>query len=68
MTSEQAQVIFDDFRQVDSAITRRFSGSGLGLALARRQARLLGGDVTVTSVPSEGSVFTAVLPLEFSAQ
>jgi signal transduction histidine kinase len=68
MTSEQAQVIFDDFRQVDSAITRRFSGSGLGLALARRQARLLGGDVTVTSVPSVGSVFTAVLPLEFSAQ
>jgi signal transduction histidine kinase len=65
---ESAHAIFEDFRQLDSALNRKFGGSGLGLALARRHARLLGGDINMTSVPGEGSVFTANLPLEFAQQ
>ncbi len=62
---EAAHVIFDDFRQLDGAVNRRFGGSGLGLALARRHARLLGGDISMRSTPGEGSEFTVDLPLEY---
>lgn len=57
-------LIFEEFRQVDGSETRRFSGSGLGLTLARQMARILGGDITVDSVPGEGSTFTVELPLD----
>ena len=42
--------------------TRKFGGTGLGLALAGRFCQMMGGDVTVNSVPGEGSVFTIKLP------
>jgi two-component system, NarL family, sensor histidine kinase EvgS len=42
--------------------TRRYGGTGLGLALSRKLARMMGGDVTVTSEPGKGSVFTVRLP------
>jgi signal transduction histidine kinase len=58
------QMVFDEFRQVDGSATRRYGGSGLGLALARRFARLLGGDIELHSVVGEGSTFTVELPLE----
>jgi signal transduction histidine kinase len=41
---------------------RRYSGTGLGLALSRKLARMMGGDVTVASEPGKGSVFTVRLP------
>ena len=56
------EIIFDEFRQVDGSVTRRFGGTGLGLALARQLARRLGGEVTVRSAATGGTVFTLNLP------
>lgn len=57
----QLERIFDPFVQADSSVTRRFGGTGLGLAITRRIAQALGGDVTATSFPGTGSVFTLTL-------
>jgi signal transduction histidine kinase len=65
IATEAQDVIFDEFRQVDGSVTRRYGGSGLGLALSRRLARLLGGDIRLRSTPDEGSTFTVELPLEY---
>jgi signal transduction histidine kinase/PAS domain-containing protein len=54
--------IFDPFWQVENKASRRVAGTGIGLSVARRLARLLGGDITVASRPGEGSTFTARLP------
>jgi signal transduction histidine kinase len=54
--------VFDEFRQMDGSATRRFGGTGIGLALSRQLARRLGGDVTVRSEPGKGSLFSLVLP------
>jgi len=59
------KTIFDDFRQLDGTLTREYGGSGLGLALARRLARLVQGDITVTSEPGAGSTFRLDVPLRY---
>ena len=51
------QSIFDAYAQADDSTTRRFQGAGLGLSISRQLARLMGGDITVQSIPDEGSVF-----------
>ena len=55
--------VFDAFWQVDQATTRRAGGTGLGLHVTQRLVRLLGGDVSVNSVPGEGSCFTIRMSL-----
>jgi signal transduction histidine kinase len=59
---EHLQHIFDAFWQVDQTTTRQAGGTGLGLSIARQLARLLGGDVHVTSESGAGSTFTAIIP------
>ncbi len=62
MTPEQVDRLFQRFTQADETTTRQFGGTGLGLALSRAFAQLLGGDISVTSVPGQGTCFTLRLP------
>ena len=62
MTAEQQAKLFEEFTQADASTAQRFGGTGLGLAITRKLARMMGGDVTVTSEPGKGSVFTVRLP------
>jgi signal transduction histidine kinase/DNA-binding NarL/FixJ family response regulator len=59
---EKQHLIFQKFQQLENPLTRRFEGTGLGLALTQRLARLHGGDITFTSVEGKGSQFTLLLP------
>ena len=62
ISEEQCEAIFAPFTQVDTGHTRRRDGTGLGLPISRRLARLMGGDVRVESAPGRGSTFTLWLP------
>src|SRR5439155_989403 len=62
MTPEQLARLFEVFSQADAATTRKYGGTGLGLALSRRLCRMMGGDVTAASEAGRGSTFTILLP------
>jgi signal transduction histidine kinase/DNA-binding response OmpR family regulator len=62
MTPEQLTRLFEVFSQADAATTRKYGGTGLGLALSRRLCRMMGGDVTVESEAGRGSTFAIRLP------
>lgn len=63
LDADQAAALFDPFVQGDDSISRRHGGAGIGLAVVRRQAGLLGGEVVVDSRPGEGATFTLRLPM-----
>ncbi|TCV96393.1 signal transduction histidine kinase [Luteibacter rhizovicinus] len=63
MSEEQLANLFEPFSQADASISRRFGGSGLGLALCHELAQLLGGSIDARSTPGVGSVFTLDVPV-----
>lgn len=67
MDAQTLSRLFQRFSQGDGSTSRRFGGTGLGLEISRSLARLMGGDITVTSQPGKGSTFTVLLPLEPAA-
>ena len=62
IAADHLKSIFKPFSQVDLTSTREYSGAGLGLAVARQAAEMLGGNISVESQPGKGSVFTFTFP------
>ena len=63
IAEDKQAIIFQEFRQADESMSRKYGGSGLGLSIARKYARMLGGDLTVRSTLGQGATFTLRLPL-----
>ena len=67
MSASQLERLFTPFVQGDASLTRRFGGTGLGLALSQHLARLMGGGIWLTSAEGEGTTFVVELPADAPA-
>jgi protein-histidine pros-kinase len=63
IAADDIKRLFTTFHQIDSGSTRRYGGTGLGLALTRKLVELQGGHITVESQPGTGSIFSIVMPM-----
>jgi signal transduction histidine kinase len=68
IAAEHQERVFEEFAQIESPLQRRVKGTGLGLPLARKLARLLGGDVSLRSTPGAGTTFTLSVPRVIEAR
>ena len=62
--TEDTGIIFETFRQIDSGISRKYDGTGLGLPISKKLAELMGGKIRVTSIWGSGSTFSFSLPMK----
>jgi len=63
---DKQEIIFDFFRQGDDSFTRMYGGIGVGLAISRKIAKVLNGELKVVSEPGKGSTFSLSVPVELA--
>ena len=64
ISKEHQQKLFQPFQQIETSLTRKYAGTGLGLSLCRRLIELHGGRIWVESEPGKGSKFVFVIPMK----